>query len=720
MSEQIEIGIKVDNGSAVKSLNDVDKSVKKLGEESGKTAKSVKKLGDAEEKASKSSKKLSSSTKTASDKMGFFGGKIKGVLNQKAPFTGGMMEMGASLGGVATASLGVVAAITGVMFIMKKMTDSLAGYGDEVGKASQRMNVSIEFFQKMESAAGHAGTQMGTMITGMRFLTLQLDQVNNGNKKAINTFKDLNIEVKNSDGSFREQQEVFEDVLIALSKMGDTSKRAIYSQRLLGRTASELAPLFNEGAEAVRNYVKENDSAVIVSEKFATASAKYNDTMQTLTETLKQQVLKATEPLVESMADLVVELSKTGVVSDMANAITLLVEPLTLATRATTGLITAWNWFKNKDQIELKMQFLGVKPKELAKDIREMEEEFKNMKNIQKGYRDPASGVIKYTEAMSAEKIALKEKIAVAKEVYTEQQKQIKITKDLFELQQTKTKTTDSSKIIKQKHDEVVATKKLSVALAEEADNRLESLLWLEDTIKKGAELGEEARANDLEMIEQRKMMWQDFTMNTLAQSFNVVNTIFDAKRASEQRDLVATNNYYNNLLKNDTLSSRKRRKLEQEKQDAINKIQEQQHKKDKKRKIASVWMDFATASMGNWASVMGSLPFPANVIAGGVNDALLLTMAGINTAMIAKYQDGGVIGGYQNTTYGSDNTIISARKGEGVINARQQKYLYDMLNSQQGGSAGVSVNIENFSGRDDDLARLEDMLNELQVAGRI
>lgn len=57
---------------------------------------------------------------------------------------------------------------------------------------------------------------------------------------------------------------------------------------------------------------------------------------------------------------------------------------------------------------------------------------------------------------------------------------------------------------------------------------------------------------------------------------------------------------------------------------------------------------------------------------------AMASAIASINKA---SFETGGVIGGYRGATMGSDNTYIQARRGEMVLNADQQRQLFDIAN---------------------------------------
>ena len=76
--------------------------------------------------------------------------------------------------------------------------------------------------------------------------------------------------------------------------------------------------------------------------------------------------------------------------------------------------------------------------------------------------------------------------------------------------------------------------------------------------------------------------------------------------------------------------------------------------------------------------------------VAGIVTGALVAAAGGVQLASIIaskptppNFYKGGVIGGANGATMGSDNTYIHARTGEMVLNAHQQRSLWNMINGQ-------------------------------------
>lgn len=100
------------------------------------------------------------------------------------------------------------------------------------------------------------------------------------------------------------------------------------------------------------------------------------------------------------------------------------------------------------------------------------------------------------------------------------------------------------------------------------------------------------------------------------------------------------------------------------------------------------------------------------------VGIAMGALMAGVGAVQLASivaskpippsYATGGVVGGFNGASIGEDNTYIHARNGEMILNANQQRKLFDNLNSR-GGNGGFNVNIKNYMG---DSAEVSTSLN--------
>lgn len=73
--------------------------------------------------------------------------------------------------------------------------------------------------------------------------------------------------------------------------------------------------------------------------------------------------------------------------------------------------------------------------------------------------------------------------------------------------------------------------------------------------------------------------------------------------------------------------------------------------------------------------------PFPANLAALASTLAAVIAAIAQAKALAKGFETGGVIGGFQGATMGRDNTVASVRTGEMILNANQQKTLFEIAN---------------------------------------
>jgi hypothetical protein len=186
--------------------------------------------------------------------------------------------------------------------------------------------------------------------------------------------------------------------------------------------------------------------------------------------------------------------------------------------------------------------------------------------------------------------------------------------------------------------------------------------------------------------------LWDGFTdaMN----SFEALDTMYhDQKMQRIQEEFDLRVKMEEEILAQTVMSDRARIKAEkrlakeQEKnQEAIEERERQFKEKQKIWAIAQATINGALAITDIWAS------HASNPIYAGVLTGLAVANTGAQVAMIAaqKLFDGGVVGDkFNGATYGKDNTVVQARDGEIMINAPQQRRLWDFISGKTMGNSG-------------------------------
>lgn len=200
----------------------------------------------------------------------------KGIdgAGQKAKSFGGALK-----GGVAKAgkiAVGAVAAVGGATaaagVALTKATGSVASYGDNIDKMSQKMGISATAYQEWDAIMQHSGASIESLKPSMKTLAVQA-------QKGSDAFQKLGI--SQEEVASLSQEELFSKVISGLQDMESGTERTALASQLLGRGATELGALLNtssEDTQKMRDRVHELNG--VMSDEAVKASAKYQDTLQ--------------------------------------------------------------------------------------------------------------------------------------------------------------------------------------------------------------------------------------------------------------------------------------------------------------------------------------------------------------------------------------------------------------------------------------------------------
>lgn len=180
----------------------------------------------------------------------------------------GLKASAAVIAGAMTAATAAAVA-TGKAFI--NSANSVAAYGDNIDKMSQKMGISAQAYQEWDFVMKHAGSSIDSLKTSMKTLA---NAAVNGN----DAFEKLGLSQKQI--ANMSQEELFGATISALQKVENETERTALASKLLGRGATELGALFNmsaEETEALKQQV--HDLGGVMSDDAVKAAAKYQDEM---------------------------------------------------------------------------------------------------------------------------------------------------------------------------------------------------------------------------------------------------------------------------------------------------------------------------------------------------------------------------------------------------------------------------------------------------------
>jgi hypothetical protein len=210
---------------------------------------------------------------------------------------GAKMKNGLMVAGAGVAALGVAA---GAAF--GKSISDVSKYGDHVDKMSQKIGFSAEGFQKWDYVLNRAGTSIDSMAPVMKKLSTSAVE----NSDAFQKLGISQEEVANMS-----QEELFGKTIEALSGMEEGAERTALASKLLGKGASELAPLINGGTDAINEQMEMAEKyGMVMSDDGVKASADFVDAQTTLQSTMTGFKNRVTAEFLPAATDVVNGIAK--------------------------------------------------------------------------------------------------------------------------------------------------------------------------------------------------------------------------------------------------------------------------------------------------------------------------------------------------------------------------------------------------------------------------
>lgn len=190
-----------------------------------------------------------------------FGSKLKSTLGTVG-----------KVGGAIVGTVGAVAAGT-----TKKLLDSssqVAEMADHIDKQSQKIGISAKAYQEWDFILTHNGASVDSLQTSMKTLSTQAE-------KNADEFAALGI--SQEELATLGTEELFERVIQGLQGMEQGTERTAIASKLLGRGATELAPVLNSTADDIEDMRKQaHDLGKVLSDEAVKSGAAYEDSLYNL------------------------------------------------------------------------------------------------------------------------------------------------------------------------------------------------------------------------------------------------------------------------------------------------------------------------------------------------------------------------------------------------------------------------------------------------------
>lgn len=232
----------------------------------------------------------------AGDKTTSFGDKLKNGLGTAA-----------KAAGIAVAAVG-----TAVAAGAKALTDFSVGgaqYADTILAESEVTGIAADKLQEYKYAAELVDVSTETLTKSMAKNIKSMASAQKGTGATADAYKKLGVSVTNSDGSLRDSEEVYWELIDALGTVENETERDALAMQILGKSAQELNPLINAGSERMAELGQQaRDAGAVLSNEALESFGAFDDQLQYL----KVNSEAAKNALGTALLPMLTDLSKTG------------------------------------------------------------------------------------------------------------------------------------------------------------------------------------------------------------------------------------------------------------------------------------------------------------------------------------------------------------------------------------------------------------------------
>ena len=201
----------------------------------------------------------------------------------KATKKAGEMAVTAGKALVEFTNMGVkamTAAVTSAAAALTKMTVDAGKAADSINTLSKVTGIGTKELQEFQYASDVIDVSVDTLAGSMKKLTSNMANAKKGSGTAYDAFKELGVEFQNADGTLRNSNDVFNETIKALGNIENETERDAAAMKLFGKSATELNPLIEGGADTLADMSKRaNELGLILSQETLDGANSFNDAL---------------------------------------------------------------------------------------------------------------------------------------------------------------------------------------------------------------------------------------------------------------------------------------------------------------------------------------------------------------------------------------------------------------------------------------------------------
>ena len=184
---------------------------------------------------------------------------------------------------MAAAAAAAAAAIAEAGKALVSFTVDAAGYADDILTMSSVTGMSTEKLQELQYAAELVDVSVDTITGSMKKNLNAMTKVQNGNEAMTEAYKRLGVEVLDANGNLRDDETVYWELINALGQVTDETERDSLAMQVLGKSAQDLNPLIEAGADKMAELAKQaHEAGAVMDEDALDAFGEFDDALNRL------------------------------------------------------------------------------------------------------------------------------------------------------------------------------------------------------------------------------------------------------------------------------------------------------------------------------------------------------------------------------------------------------------------------------------------------------
>lgn len=216
-----------------------------------------------------------------------FGDEVEDAGNQSDDSSKKFQALGGVVKGVAAGMAAAMAAVGAtIVAIGNKLIDFTkqgAEYADNVLTQSQVTGIATDKLQEYMYAAELVDVSVDTLTGSMAKQIKSMKSAQGGSKSMVEAYEKLGVEIMNADGTLRDSDEVYWEIIATLGAMENETERDALAMTILGKSAQELNPLIEAGADKMDELGKQaREAGYVLSDDLLAAYGNLDDQLQLL------------------------------------------------------------------------------------------------------------------------------------------------------------------------------------------------------------------------------------------------------------------------------------------------------------------------------------------------------------------------------------------------------------------------------------------------------